>query len=49
MQYFYEFYCKEYGHDQNKVMERLIQEFGADKVADYKQRCGGEFDRKIDI
>ena len=49
MQFFYEYYGKEYGHDQKKVFERLIQEFGADKVADYKQKCGGEFDRKIDI
>lgn len=49
MQFFYEYYGKEYGHDQKKVFERLTQEFGADKVADYKQKCGGEFDRKIDI
>lgn len=49
IQYFYEFYGREYGHDQNKVMERLIQEFGSDKVEDYKVKCGGEFDRKIDI
>lgn len=46
---FYEYYGKEYGHDQKKVFDRLTQEFGADKVADYKQKCGGEFDRKIDI
>lgn len=48
MQYFYEFYCKEYDHDQKKAFDRLTQEFGVDKVEDYKLKCGDELDRKVE-